>query len=641
MTMLDSMRRHKGWLKWSLGIVGVTFVWFYVPSFLRNSQGTAASDTLATVEGRDVLVGAYQRIYQQQLNSIRASAGASFDEKMLKQFGIPQRIIMQMVDSEAVLAEAARLGITVSDAELAERITHLPGFTENGQFIGSARYQQLLQMQRPPLSPAEFEAEMREQLTTEKLQAAITGWVRVSDAEVDEEYRHRNEKVKLDLAIFTADEFKKSIQPTDAELAAQFNAHPDTYKIPEKRRVRILSIDADALRAKMSVTQAEVEKQYRDNMATYSTPEQVRASHILLKTKSDGSDDAAVKAKAEGILKQAKAPGADFAELAKKYSEDDTNAKNGGDLDFFGRGRMMKEFEDAAWALKPGQISDLVKTSYGYHIIKLTDHKAAAQRTLAEVRPQLEDQLKYEKAQAEASKIASQVAGDIKTPADLDKVARAHGLTVGDSGLFARDEPLAGIGFAPAVATKAFTMDLNTVSGQLATNNNGSAFIALTEIKPSYVPKLEEVKDKVKEDVIRLKAVDMAKSRAATMAQAAKSNFAAAAKAAGVTVKSTEFVPRGSAYPQIGVNTAVDDAVFGLKTGETTAPISTDNAVVVAKVKERQDIDVSKASADKESLRSEMLQSARGTFFAAYMAKAKARMKITFNQNAINAVLGG
>src|SRR5215510_9857260 len=219
MTMLDSMRRRKGWLKWSLGIVAVTFVWFYVPSFLRNSQGTAASDTLATVEGREVLVGAYQRIYQQQLNSIRASAGASFDEKMLKQFGIPQRIIMQMVDSEAVLAEAARLGITVSDAELAERITRLPGFTENGQFIGETRYRQLLQMQRPPLSPAEFEAEMREQLTTEKLQAAVTGWIRVSDAEVEEEYRHRNEKVKLDLAIFTADEFKKSIQPTDAELA--------------------------------------------------------------------------------------------------------------------------------------------------------------------------------------------------------------------------------------------------------------------------------------------------------------------------------------------------------------------------------------------------------------------------------------
>src|SRR6185295_17564769 len=162
MTMLDSMRRHKGWLKWSLGIVGVTFVWFYVPSFFRSGQGTAATDTLATVEGRDVLVGAYQRLYQQQLNSIRASAGANFDEKMLQQFGIPQRIIMQMVDSEAVLAEATRLGITVSDAELAERITRMPGFQENGHFIGETRYRQLLQMQRPPISPNEFEEELRE-----------------------------------------------------------------------------------------------------------------------------------------------------------------------------------------------------------------------------------------------------------------------------------------------------------------------------------------------------------------------------------------------------------------------------------------------------------------------------------------------
>jgi peptidyl-prolyl cis-trans isomerase D len=155
------------------------------------------------------------------------------------------------------------------------------------------------------------------------------------------------------------------------------------------------------------------------------------------------------------------------------------------------------------------------------------------------------------------------------------------------------------------------------------------------------VPKLEEVKDKVKEDVIRLKAVDLAKSRATSMAQGAKANFAGAAKAAGVTVKSTDFVARGSAYPQIGVNAAVDEAVFALKTGDATAPITTDTAVVVAKVKERQDVDAAKIAENRDALRSEMLQSQRGQFFSAYMAKAKAKMKITFNQNAIKTVLGG
>jgi len=638
MTMLDSMRRRKGWLKWSLGIVAVTFVWFYVPDFFEGSQSTAASDTLATVNGRVVLVGAYQRLYQQQVQSFRQSAGGDFDEKMLKQFGIPQQIIMRIVDSEAVLAEADRLDITVSDAELAERITRLPGFMENGHFIGEDRYRQLLQMQRPPIAPGEFEQQMREQLMTERLQAAVTGWLRVSDAEVDAEYRKRNEKVKLDLAVFTAADVQKGIQPTDAELAAQFGANPEAYKMPEKRRVRFIAVNADTLAAKMTVTPQDVEAQYNSNRQVYSTPEQASARHILLKTKPDGSDDAAIKAKAEALLKQLKA-GADFADLAKKSSEDTESAKIGGDVGLFGRGRMVKEFEDAAWALSPGQMTDLVKTQYGYHIIKLTEKKAATTKSLAEVRPQIESQLKYEKAQAEATKLAGEVTGDIKAPADLDKVARAKGLAVGDSGLFSRDEPLAGIGFAPEVSSQAFTMQPNTVSGQLRTNQ-GFAFIALTEIKPPYLPKLDEVKDKVKADVVRTKAVEIARTKAATMAQAAKGNFATAAKAAGVTVKSTELITRGSAYPEIGVSSTLDDAIFGLKAGETTGPIATDKAVVVARVKERQDMDPAKIGTERESLRAEMLQEQRGTFFAAYMSKAKAKMKIKYNENAIKALMG-
>ncbi len=399
------------------------------------------------------------------------------------------------------------------------------------------------------MRPSEFETSYRNELIAEKLQAAVTGWVRVSDNEVDEEYRHRNEKVKLDLAVFTANQFRAGIQPTDAELNAQFSAHPDTYRMPEKRRVRYLSIDAEALRPKMVATDPEIEARYKDNISTYSTPDQIRASHILFKT--EGKDEAAVKKVAESVLAKVKA-GGDFAALAKQYSDDDLSKKNGGDLDYFGRGTMVKEFDEAAWALQPGQISDLVKSQFGFHIIKVVDKKAATTKTLAEVRPQLEDQIKLEKAQAEAQKTADALTKEITTPADLDRVAKARGLTVGDSGLFARDEPLAGIGFAPAVSAQAFTMEKDKVSGELRTNT-GFAFIALTEIKPPAMPTLAEVKDKVRDDVVKAKAVEVAKAKAATMAQAAaKGNFAAAAKAAGVEVKSTDFVTRGTPLSRSG-----------------------------------------------------------------------------------------
>ena len=166
---------------------------------------------------------------------------------------------------------------------------------------------------------------------------------------------------------------------------------------------------------------ADIEQAYNNNIEQYTTPEQVRASHILLKT--EGKDDATVKAKAEELLKQAKG-GADFAELAKANSEDEASAKNGGDLDYFGRGRMVPEFDQVAFALQPGQISDLVKTQYGYHIIKVTDKKSATTRPLAEVRQQLNDQLAYERAQTQAADLAAKLEKQISKPADLDKVAQ-------------------------------------------------------------------------------------------------------------------------------------------------------------------------------------------------------------------------
>jgi peptidyl-prolyl cis-trans isomerase D len=642
MTMLDGMRRHRGWLKWSLGLVCLTFVVFYVPSFLRNGgiagvTGAQADDAIATVNGHDITAGDYRRLYAQQLQSLRQAYGGNVDEKMLQQLGVAQRILSQMVEEEAMVAEADRLGLRVSDAELAERIKRMAGFQQNGQFVGEVAYRDILQMQRPPIRPSEFEDQLRRSLMGEKLQAAVTSWVRVADADVDAEYLRRNQKLKVALAVFTASKFQAGIQPTDAELTAQFNAHQDTYKLPEKRRVRFLAINADALRDKMTATPQEVESRYKDTQQVFSTPEQVRASHILLKT--EGKDEAAVKKVAEGVLARVKA-GEDFAALAKKYSEDDSNKDKGGDLDYFGRGIMAKEFEDAAFSMQPGQVSDLVKTVFGFHIIKVTDKKAAATRTLDEVRAQVTEQVKEDKAQLQASQVADEVTKAIKVPADLDTVAKARGLTVGDSGLFAREEPLAGIGFAPAVSAEAFSMQPGKVSGELKTNQ-GFAFIALTEVQAPRVPKLDEVKAKVRDDVVRLKAVELAKTKASAMAQAAaKGNFAAAAKSAGVDVKTTDFVPRGTAWPDIGVNSAVDEAVFKLKAGETAGPIATDTAVVVAQVKERQDVKPEGLSTERDALRDELLQQRRQEFFGAYMAKAKTKMKISYNPDTIKTLLG-
>jgi peptidyl-prolyl cis-trans isomerase D len=269
----------------------------------------------------------------------------------------------------------------------------------------------------------------------------------------------------------------------------------------------------------------------------------------------------------------------------------------------------------------------------------MTGRRAASTRTLDEVRPQIQEQIRQEKAQAEASRLAEEIAKEIKAPADIDRVGKARGLTTGDSGLFARDEPLAGLGFAQTVANEAFSMEKDKVSGAIQTSQ-GYAFIALTDIKPSYAPTLDQVKDKVRDAVITAKAIEIAKSRAAAIAKSTAPNFEAAAKAAGATVRTTDFITRGSAFPEVGVSDALDTAAFALKPGETSAPVATDSAVVVAHLRERQDIDASALAAERETLRAQLTEQRRQEFFSAYMASAIRKMDVRYNEATVRNLLG-
>jgi peptidyl-prolyl cis-trans isomerase D len=638
MTMLDRMRQHKNWLKWSLILVCLAFVVFYIPDFLRGTGADAASgDTVAQIEGQAITAGEFRRLYQAQLQAYRSAYGSQMNEQLLKQLGVEQQILQQMVDERASLAEANRLKIRVGDEEVRQRILSIPAFQENGQFIGEQRYTQLLLSQRPPMTAAEFEENLRRTLIVDKLRASLTDWMSLTDKEVDQEYRRRNDKVKLALVSITADAFRSQATAADAELSPYFDAHQADFRIPEKRRIRYLLVDVDAIRTKTVVPPADIERAYNANIEQYSTPEQIRASHVLLKT--EGKDDAAVKTRAEELLKQARA-GADFADLAKKNSEDEGSAKNGGDLDYFRRGRMVPEFEQVAFSLEPGQISDPVKTSFGYHIIKLVDKKPGTTRPLAEVRQQISDQLTTERAQAQAADTAQRLASEISKPADLDKVAKARGLVVQESSFFARDEPTLALGTSPEAAARVFQMSQGEVEGPLQTSR-GYAFVTLIGKQDSYIPKLDEVKERVREDVVKQKARELSRQKASEIAAKLKAapDFDKAAKAAGFEPKTTELITRDSPLPDLGVAPAVEEAAFKLPVGATSDPILTDFGTAVVKVLEKQEVSAPDLAKAKDKFRDELLNDRRNRFFSAYMVKAKQRMKIEVNRETLQRVV--
>jgi peptidyl-prolyl cis-trans isomerase D len=639
--MLDRMRRHKGWLKWSLGLVVLAFVIFYVPAFLnQGDSGPTGSptDLVASVDGRRITVADFRRAYQAQIDAYRSAYGGNLSEQMLKQLGLDRQILQQLVDEEAQLSEAKRLKMSVSDDELAQYILAMPAFQENGRFVGDARFAAMLRMNRPPMTVEQFQESLRNDRVIKKLYTAVTDWITVTDQEVAQEFQRRNEKVKLELVSIPADKFRSAVTVTDADLAAYFEAHKEQYRVGERRKIRYLLVDVDGLRGSSQPTSREVERNYNENAELYSTPEQIRASQILFKTAGKKADE--VKAKAEQVLKEVKA-GGDFAALAKKYSEDEASAKQGGDLDFLPKGKLSPEFDEAAFALDPGSVSGVIHTPAGFAIIKVTDKKPAATRPLDEVRAQIIDQLAWEKASTKAADLAVAMEKEITKPADLDKAAAAHGLKVQESGLFTREEPILGLGASPQATAEAFSLKVGDVSGAVQVSR-GYVFLAPTSVEAPRLPTLDAVKERVKEDVTKEKAKVLAREKAVALVASLKgsTDLAKAAKAAGLDLKTTELVPRDSPLPEIGVSPQVDAAAFALPAGAVGGPVDTDNAVVVIKVVEHTQPTPFELAAGREQLGNDMLTDRRERFFAAYMQKVRQRMKIEVNRENLQKVLG-
>jgi peptidyl-prolyl cis-trans isomerase D len=639
MTMLDRMRRRKNILKWLLAAVVVGLSLYLIPvdwTQTGTTVGALPRETVATVDGHDLTAGEFQQRYVAQMQAYQQQFGGSMNAQLLRQLGIDQQVLSQMVDEQVAVLEAERQGLSVSDDELAQRIFAIPGLQENGRFIGEARYEALLRQQRPPLTKSQFEESFRRSIMVERLRAAITDWMAVSDKELETEYRKRNEKVKLQVVAFTADGFRDKVSLSDTDVAAYFDAHKAEYRVGEQRSIKYLLLDRDQARLKVVVPPNDIQRYYNDNIQQYQTPEQVRASHILLKT--EGKDEAAVRKRAEALLAQVKG-GANFADLARKESEDEGSQKTGGDLGLFGRGRMVPEFETAAFAMEPGQTSDIVRSQFGFHIIRVVEKRAATSRPLDEVRQQIQELLSQQLADQQIADRARQLETRIKDPGDLTEAAGEQGLMVQESGYFQRGDPVPGLGAAPQVASAAFTLADNAVSAALPAQR-GVVFLTVAGKKDPYVPMLEEVKERVRQDAIRTKATELSKQRATELSAGLKSaaNFTAAAKAQGLEAKETDLVTRGSALPDVGANADVDKAAFSLPVGGVSDPIATSNGTVIVKVTQRDVITPEQVKLGSETFRAELLNERRSQFFAAYMGKAKERMKVEINSEVITRV---
>ena len=397
-------------------------------------------------------------------------------------------------------------------------------------------------------------------------------------------------------------------------------------------------IDERALADSITPTEAQILDYYDFNRPQYATEGQVRASHILLRT--EGQDEAAVEARAAELAAEARG-GADFAELAREHSEDEGNKDLGGDLGMFGRGQMVAAFEGAAFAMEVGEISDPVKSTFGYHVIKVVEKQEESVQPLDEVRDAIVNTLKQELSTSRARALSQAISAEVSTPADLDAAASARGLEVQESGFAAPGEPILGLGLASQVSAQAFQLADGQLAGPIATPM-GPAWVTVVDRQDPYVPPLDEVRVQVREDVIRRKALTLAQERAAeaatTLGQA--EDFAAAAEEAGWTVGASQLMTRGGAFPEVGVNAAVEAVAFALAVGEVSDVVESGNTAAIVHVVERQDASSESFEAEKDTLRDEILQSRQLQFFRSYMAQVMAGLAINVNEAAFQEAVG-
>lgn len=622
---LQKEGRVKKWfLTGALLFVSFSMVWYLVPQ--GNTSDTNQPNIFATVGDEKITIG------DAQLAAERYSRqrGIQFPPQLMPM------LVDQLVTQKALLYEAQHMGLHVSDVELRDELQHGPYgavFFPDGKFIGQERYEQFLQQYGE--SVQHFEQEQRGQILTNKLLSLVSSDVSVTPAEIQTEFTDQNTKVKLEYAVITPASVEKQIRPTDAELHAYFDARKSEYvnSIPEKRKAKYVAIDLNKLIADTPVSREELISYYNQHREDYRRQEEVKASHILIKVptgpdgKVDPNADAAARQKAEDILKKLKA-GADFAETAKKESQDTASAINGGSLGWFQHGAMVPEFEKVAFSLPVAQMSDVVKTQFGYHIIKVLDKHSAGVPTLEEVKDKIEPILKQQKAQQQAQKLADEAYDDAKGAAGIDGAAARHNLQVITTDWFARTDSLPGIGTSPEFMDAAFITKQGAPPQEVGTQQ-GYVIFQLTGIKPPATPSFEEVKAQIENQFKQERSAQLIQQKTQELAGRAHAlhDLQKAAKEVGAEVKTTDFLgPQGQA-PDLGNLGGPAKVVFSMKPGEISGPLSVESNGAVLTVTDRQEPQLTDLTKSQDQIREQLLQKKRQEAEEIYVAGLTSRLE--------------
>ena len=676
--MLRLMRDHAGsWLiKIILGAIVVVFIFWGVGNFQSQRMSQ-----IATVNGETITVEEYRKTYNSMLEQYRRRFGGNLDENMLKMLNLKQTALDSLIDQVLIRQEAAKLNFRISDAELAKSIMEVPAFQNSGAFDNNL-YNRVLRLNR--LTAEEFEAGQRESMLSERLRAFVLDTVKVSDAEALEWYQWNNASADMEYVFFDPKKYT-DISPADEEISQYYEKNRDSYKTEEKVKARYAEFRHGDFTDRVTVTDEETAEYFETHPDEFKVEKTVEASHILFRLDSNAAEEEAEKkkAKAEEVMKMAK-EGKDFAELANKYSEDPGNNGKGGHLGAFKKDDMVKPFSDKAFSMKAGEISEPVRTPFGWHVIKVEKVNEASEKKLEEVKEDIRKKLAEEKARIMAYDQAEALYDAIPEGDDLKKNAEEHKKEVLETDFFTRGKGPEKVKNPGQFAAAAFPLSEKQIS---TVQDMGDAFylIQVTEKVPSAVSPLEEVKEKVRTDLISKKQEEKAKAEAEAFLASLKNsrekhddtpdptveraadqegkadpakkesetagdkpgeknaaedriNATDASGSDSPAFTATGFFKRNAPIPQIGYEQEISQAAFSLSRENPLPekPLKGKNGYYVIRFKDRKLPESEEFEKEKSSVKDRLLRQKQYKTFETWLGQLREKSKITKQEDLLN-----
>jgi peptidyl-prolyl cis-trans isomerase D len=627
--MLNIMRKNAGsWIiKVVFCIIVVVFIFWGVGSFQDSKD-----QRVALVNDEAISLQSYQTAYDNALQTLQQQYGNNLNKDTLKMLQLPQRIIQSLVTKTLMLQEAEKLDIRVSDKELAAAIQSMTAFQESGIF-NAQRYRSLLSQNK--LSAEQFEASQRENLIMEKLQNVINSGLKVTDGEILEWYNWKNASVDINYVMFDKDAIS-GLNPSDEELQSYYNGNKENYKTEEKVKVRYLAFGPEQFASGVTISDDEIKEYYDAHPSEFNQEKTVEARHILLKM-DEKAEDAVVqktKEKAEEILKMAR-EGQDFAELAKQYSEDPGSKEDGGYLGAFKKEAMIEPFAEKAFSMKAGEISDLVQTQYGFHIIKVEKVSEASVTSLADAAPGIREKLTKEAAKGLAYDKAETVFDEMLKEEDVEKTAETLNMTFQSTDFFTSKGPESGFTNPAQLAKAAFALENSEISNVLEIGDQ-YYILQKSDVMPAAIPELSEVKEKVRSDLIAKMQDEQAAKKADEFLKALQGSETMEKLAAdgGLSVLSTGYFTRSESIPEIGRVTEINEAAFLLTDTKKLADkaYKCSKGYCVIQFKSRKLPDAAELEKEKESLKAQILSQKQEALYSDWLKKVSAASEISIEK---------